>query len=389
MVHTWIEISREAFFHNIKNIKQLIGDVKLGVVLKADAYGHGLSQMALLAQEHHAIEYIFTALTSEALVVRASGVTKPLCVLVCCDSSLDDVLSNDIDLVCYDVSLLEDLNKTAQKLQKQARIHLKIDTGMSRLGILPKEIFSSLEKIQQYSHIKLVGIMTHLCDADNRSEDSVVFTQQQLTLFDQLVAEISAILPYSLEVVHACASAGTVFFAPQCSLVRIGECAYGAQRLVRVATNMFGYYKPNVQKERLNDVGLSLSLRPILTWKTRIIQVKEVPEGSVVGYNRTHITTQLTKIAVVPIGYFEGYPRALSNCGIMMVRGCTVPVIGRVSMNMCMLDVSHIEGVSVDDEVIIMGDYPGMTADEIAAKIGTINLDIFTNMHSAIRRSIV
>lgn len=389
MRHTWIEISREAFYHNIDQIKQLIGATRLGVVLKADAYGHGLRQMAMLAQEHPSVEYIFTALTSESLSVRATGVTKPICTLVCCDTSLEEILAHDIEVACYDAIGLTTLINAAKKLGKRARIHLKVDTGMSRLGIMPEEVDDVLKVIHNCSHVKLAGVMTHLCDADNISEDSLKFTQQQLTCFDEVVKTIQDRLPYPLEVVHACASAGSLFCSESCSLVRMGESMYGAQGLVRIATNMLGYYKPAAQHARLEAMKVAFSLQPILTWKTRIIQVKEIPAGSAVGYNRTYVTRGTTKIAVVPIGYFDGYPRALSNCGTMMVHGVSVPIIGRVSMNMCTLDVSAVSNVCVGDEVVVMGNYPGLTADELAKQAGTINLTIFTGLHAAIERTIV
>ena len=389
MRHTWIEISREAFCHNIDQIKQLIGATQLGVVLKADAYGHGLRQMAMLADEHLSIDYIFTALTSEALAIRQAGITKRICALVCCDSSLQEVLSQDIDLVWYDAAQLHIVAEAARKAGICARVHLKIDTGMSRLGVAPDEVPNCIEMLNDYPHVKLVGVMTHLCDADNVSEDSLKFTQHQLTLFNETVTAIKNRLSYPLEVVHACASAGALFFSEHCSLVRIGESLYGAQGMVRIATNMLGYYKPAVQRTRLQAMKVSFSLRPILTWKTRIIQIKKIPEGSFVGYNRTYSTTQPTRIAVVPVGYFDGYPRALSNNASMLVKGVHVPVIGRVSMNMCTLDVSTLSDVGEGEEVIIMGDYPGLTADELAAQASTINLTLFTGLHATIHRTII
>lgn len=390
MQHTWIEISREAFNNNIANIKRLIGNTTLGVVFKADAYGHGLRQMAMLAQEHSDIGYVFTAFAHEALAARSAGITKPMCILVWCGNALEKVIAHDIEFVCYNKDDLKHITQAARACSKQARIHLKIDTGMSRLGILPHELTCCIEIIKNSTaHIKLVGVMTHLCDADNTTEESIIFTQQQLLLFDECVCFCANSLSYPLEVVHACASAGTLFFSDRCSLVLMGECVYGAQRLVRVATNMFGYYKPSAQQSRLQSMDISLSLQPILTWKTRIIQIKNVHEGSFVGYNRTYKATRPTKIAIIPIGYFDGYPRGLSNKGSMIVRNKKANVIGRVSMNMCTLDVSDIEGVSIDDEVIIMGDMPGMTADDLAQKVGTINLDIFTGLHPAIERTII
>lgn len=394
MDHTWLELSTTAFTSNITNIKNIIGDTKLGdtrigIMLKADAYGHGLAQMAQLAQANPDIDYIFVALASEALQLRALGITKPICVLVFCDSSLEDVINNNIEMILYDRAYLADLAQAAHKVKKIARIHLKIDTGMSRLGMLPQKALLFLEEIKNYPQIQVIGLMTHLCDADDPSPASLAFTQQQLNIFDDVIRKVPEHIAHTLEVIHACASAGTIFFHNKFSLVRVGETAYGCRRLVRVATNAFGYYKPTTQRARLAASDIMCDLQPIMTWKTRIIQFKKIPAGSFVGYNRTHCTNRETVIAVLPIGYFDGYPRALSNCGAVLVRGYYAPVIGRVSMNLCTIDVTDVPHVMLHDEVILMGDYEGITADDLARKTGTINLAILTGIHQSIQRAIV
>lgn len=389
MNHTWLEISSSAFTDNIVNIKNVIGGVKLGLMLKADAYGHGLVQMAQLAQVNPNIEYIFVTFAGEALQLRTLGITKPICVLVLCDTDLEKVIANDIEMVLYDRAYMIDVMRAAHKVGKAARIHLEIDTGMSRLGMLPEEALAFLEELKHYPQLKTVGLMTHLCDADDPSPESLAFTQQQLDCFDEVICKVPIHIAHTLEIIHACASAGTIFFHNNFSLVRIGELNHGYRRLVRVATNAFGYYKPVTQRARLAASNITCDVRPIMTWKTRIIQLKKIPMASFVGYNRTYCTRRETVIAVLPIGYFDGYSRALSNIGSVLVRGCYAPIIGRVSMNLCTIDVTDVPGVNLYDEVILMGDYVGITADDLAHKTGTINLAILTSIHPSIQRIII
>lgn len=381
MTYTWLEISRTAFYKNIKNIKNVLHAVahkqkglKLGLMLKADAYGHGLVPMAQLAQEHADIAFLFVANTSDALKLRALGISKPICAMAYCDSDYNDVVKNDIDVVVYDLEAVQALDAAADNVGKPARVHLKIDTGMHRLGIFPDDVISFLESLKKYSHVAVVGCMTHLCDADNASPEALVFTQQQLALFDTVIEKVRTQFP-ELEHIHACAS-GTTLFSQNYSLVR-------------VATNAFGYFKPNLQRTRFGVLDAQFNLEPILTWKARIIHLKEVPVGGSVGYGRTVTVQRPTQVAVVPVGYFDGYPRSLSNNSVACVRGVMVPVIGIVSMNMCVFDVTDVPDVSVHDEVVLMGNVPGITADDLAKKAGTINIDILTGLHASIKRIIV
>jgi alanine racemase len=390
MTHTWLEINRTAFYKNIANIKHVINAVahnnathgnaeqqkslKLGIVLKADAYGHGLVPMAQLAQEHPDIDYLFVASTSDALRLRALGLRKPLCTMAYCDSDYNDVVQHDIDVVVYDLEIVQALDTAARNVGKPARVHLKIDTGMHRLGIFPDDVVSFLDSLKQYCHVTVVGCMTHLCDADNAAPEALAFTQRQLAYFDAVIEKVRAAAP-TVEHVHACAS-GTTIFSKNYSLVR-------------TATNAFGYFKPNLQRTRFGALDTQFQLEPILTWKAKIIHLKNVPVGGSVGYGRTVTVQRSTKIAVVPIGYFDGYPRALSNNSVAYVRGAMVPVIGIVSMNMCMFDVTDVPDISVHDDVMLMGNLPGITADDLAKKSGTINIDILTGLHASIKRIIV
>ena len=195
MAHTWLEISRSAFYKNIENIIRVVNNVehtphslKLGLVLKADAYGHGLEPMAQLAQEHADIEYLFVASTSDAIRLRALGISKPICAMAYCDSDYHDVVKQAIDLVVYDQETVHGLHEAAASLGMVARVHLKIDTGMHRLGIYPTAVSAFVASLNQWPSVKIVGCMTHLCDADNAAPDALAFTQQQLERFDAVVA---------------------------------------------------------------------------------------------------------------------------------------------------------------------------------------------------------
>jgi alanine racemase len=389
MNHTWLEIDTSAFHHNIAIIKSIIGTTKLGLMLKANAYGHGIIPMAKLAQEHPDVNYLFTSLTSEALQLRASGITKPISVLVFDDTDLEEVIAHDIEMILFDRTYIPQLAKAAKKVGKPIRVHVKVDTGMSRLGLFYSQLSILFDEIKNYPEIRTVGIMTHLSDADNDAPDAIEFTRQQLDCFENIVQNLPAHISTTLEVVHACASSGAIFFNKKFSLVRMGEAAYGFVSLVRVATNALGYFKPAAQQERFKRIDLAARFRPILTWKTRIIQLKKIPTGSFVGYNRTYSTQRETVIAILPIGYADGYSRLFSNCGKVLVRGYYAPVIGRVSMNLCTIDVTDVPGVALYDEVILMGNYAHITADDLARKIETLNLVILTSINPLIPRLIV
>jgi alanine racemase len=327
LLRTWVEINKDVFVGNIQALKRAIGPSQLGIVVKGNAYGHGMGLIASWAQENPLVDWLFTASTQEACKLRTQGITKPLCAMTYYDTPYEQAIAADIDCVCYSLDMLHALNQAAANLGKIARIHLKIDTGMTRLGIERHEIIPFIEALKKISSCRLVGVMSHLSDVDNPDQS---FTLQQLRTFDDAVAFIQPHFEYPL-MTHICSS-GALRYAHRYSCARVGIATYG----------LGDFHDAQVQ--------------PILQWKTRIIQIKEVPAGRDVGYGRTYTTHKTQKIAVIPVGYVDGYSRALSNKSHLIIHGQAAPLIGRVNMNVCMVDVSHIPSVFVGDEAILISD---------------------------------
>lgn len=358
---TWIEINKNAFLDNIQALKRAIGPSQLGVVVKSNAYGHGMGLIASWCQENLLVDWLFTASSQEACELRAQGITKPICAMTYYDTPYEQAIQADIDCVCYSLEMLHTLNQAAAALGKIARIHLKIDTGMTRLGIEPHEIPSFIAAIKATPACRLVGIMSHLSDVDNSDQS---FTLQQLKIFDEVCALMQPHFEHAL-MTHICSS-GALRYAHRYSCARVGIATYGLGNF------------PDAH------------VKPILQWKARIIQIKEVPAGREVGYGRTYTTQKVQKIAVIPIGYVDGYLRALSNKSHVIIHGHAAPLIGRVNMNVCIIDVSSIPGVCVGDEVIVISDvHSHALAHELANQAQTIAYVVVSSLVEDIERVVV
>lgn len=355
---TWVEINKDAFCGNVQALKNSIGSSQLGIVVKGNAYGHGMALISRWAQENPLVDWLFTASTHEACELRAQGITKPLCAMTYFDTPYEQAILADVDCVCYSLDMLYALNQAAVSVGKVARIHLKIDTGMTRLGIEPHDITLFIEACKKLNACHLVGVMSHLSDVDNLDQS---FTLQQLKTFDEAVALIQPYFSYPL-MTHICSS-GALRFAHRYSCARVGIATYGLGNF------------PDVD------------VKPLLQWKTRIISIKEVPAGRAVGYGCTYITSKPQKIAIIPVGYVDGYSRNLSNKSHVILNGQVVPLIGRVNMNVCMLDVSEVALVKIGAEVTVISDFyaPAM-AQTLAQQAQTIVYTIITSIDKGIER---
>ena len=371
MICSWIEISKEAFNHNVKALKAIIGDVNLGIVIKSNGYGHGLEIMAMLAQENDSVAIVFVATAQEALRVRKAGFTKPLCVIAYYDAPFDQLIIHDIDLVCYDQQTLTLIVQAAVSVNRIARIHGKIDTGMNRLGMAPDELDFFIEAIQNNHYLSLVGLMSHC--ADSSFPDSH-FTRKQVALFDTLVSRVKDKIP-TLVWVHCCSS-GSFLLSKNHTVVRIG-------------TNIYGAWKSSAQKNMLQALFPNFFLRQLLTWKAKIIALKSIARGSLVGYSCTFIADRDMRIAIVPVGYADGYPRELSNRGFVVINTIRAPVVGIVSMGLLIVDVTDISGVDLYSEVVLVSDAAGICIDDCAQISGRFNLDLLTRLNPDCARYIV
>lgn len=370
---TWVEISKSALYHNISSYRSLI---KPGVffvpVIKSNAYGHGMLAVGSVLQEHSGVDGAAVVSINEAIILRENGFNKKIIVLGIMDADAQEVVRHDLELVVYDREVIKQLNEIAKKLESKARIHIKIDTGLSRLGFFPDEAFETIKDSVHLSHIEIIGISTHFANSESEQDS---FVKLQLSRFNELINKLR-LEKITIPLQHTTCTAALGAY----------ENAHGS--LVRFGIGLYGLWPSNENKDAVRKKVPHFSLKPVLKWKTRIIQLKNLPAGSFVGYDLTHQVQQETRVAVLPVGYWDGLDRGLSNKGSVIIRDTIAPMIGRIAMNLCMVDVSHVQGVCVGDEVILLGEHEAVSADAIARHTGTINYEVVTRINPLAIRSI-
>jgi alanine racemase len=369
---TWIEIDTSAARHNIDTFRGILpAETALMVVVKANAYGHGLEVYAPIAAER--ADWLGVNALDEALAIRALGIQKPVAILGYTDpAQLDIVVANDFRQVVYRADIAAVLSKAAQNRNTSARIHLKLETGTNRQGIPLGELPELVQQIRGMPGLVIEGAYTHFANIEDTLDPS--FAERQLDKFREAL-KILEKGGVRLTQIHAAATAGTLLY-PETgfSMIRLGIGAYGIwpSRETQLAA-----------RER----GRRITLIPAMTWKTRVAQIKTVEAGEHVSYGLTYQANHRMQVAVLPIGYYDGYDRKLSNCGRVLIRGTAVPVIGRVAMNMTMVDVTDISA-EPDDEVVLLGRQGNteIRAEELAEKIGTIAYEVVSRINPRIPR---
>jgi alanine racemase len=369
--HTWIEIDQNALAHNFKMYKKAIGTRALGVVVKSNAYGHGIVEVARVCQASDDVDWIFTATLTEALQLRMNGITKPILVIYFIDEDPAKAIAYDIDVMVSDLQALDELNDLGLALAKPCNIHLKIDSGMSRFGFMPEQAVEIVKKAQSMPGLLVNGIYSHLAQAANIDQTFNLEQENAFISVLQQLAQAQISIPFK----HISNSAGsTALENSHTNLVRLGLGAYG-------------WWPSQSNKELTQAKFPDFDLKPVLTFKTRIFQIRNLEAGRCVGYDRTYKTTADTKIAVLPVGYFDGYDRRLSSKGILLIRGQYAPVIGIIAMTTTLVDITHIPDAQVGDEVILMGDYEKITPAQLANVVGSFNpREILTRLNPLITR---
>jgi alanine racemase len=363
---TWLEVNLEAVAHNVQQIKRLVGSsVEIMAVLKADAYGHGAAKVARTALNNGA-SACGVASVNEAVKLRNVGIDAPILVLGYTPAWLaKEALLNDITLTLYDADVARLYSRAGEELRRAARVHIKVDTGMGRLGLLPDQVIAFAEDVRHLPRLRLEGIFTHFSVAD---EESLDYTRWQLDQFRDVLARLEQI-GVTFRRIH-CANSAAALRLPQShfTMVRIGLAMYGLQ--------------PS------SHVSLPQGSRPALTWKTSVAQVKVLPSGSYVSYGNTYRTTEDETIAVIPVGYADGFRRAPTRWQEVLVRGQRASIVGRVCMDQTMLRVDHIPGVRVGDEVVLIGRQGGdeITAEQVAEWLGTINYEVVSEILARVPR---
>ncbi|REJ78375.1 MAG: alanine racemase [Acidobacteria bacterium] len=366
---TRAEIDLGVLVSNFNNIKEFIGDdTRLMAVVKADAYGHGAVDCAW-ALERAGIDWFGVAIPSEGVELRRSGIRKRiLCLGSFWKGQVNSLLNHGLTPVIYRLDQAEAFNKGARKRNSIAEIHLKIDTGMGRIGVRPGELDEFLDKFARFENLHVEGVMTHFAAADD--PEAITFTNEQIARFEDAIKAIEAREHRPVYKDLANSPATVAYPAARANLVRLGGLLYG----------LTGDVLPP-------DVDIP-DLRPVMSVRTRIAHLKTVEEGEPLGYGRTFVTGRRSRIATLPIGYQDGYSRVLSNRSSVLIKGALAPVVGRVSMDWTLVDVTDIDGVEVGDEVILIGENSGVSvsAEDLAAFSDTISYEITCGINRRVTR---
>lgn len=357
---TWLDVDLEAIAHNVRVVKALIGqDVALMAVLKADGYGHGAVNVARTALNNGA-SYCGVASLNEAVVLRNAHIDAPILILGFTPPwHAKEALLHDVAMTVYDLDVARAYSRAATELHRIARLHVKIDTGMGRLGALPGDAPALIGALTALPNVKIEGVFTHFSCADS----DAAYTQLQMQRFNDVLFVIRH-STLDIRYVHAANSAATLVYPEaRFNMVRVGLAMYGL--------NPLGVAPAPLQDD-------ASALKPALTWKTTIAQVKTLPPGAPVSYGNTYVCQRETTIAVIPVGYADGFRRAPHSFGEVLVRGQRAPLVGRVCMDQTMIDVTDIPGVRLGDEVVLIGAQgeQQITADDVAARLGTISYEV-------------
>lgn len=362
----WVEIDLSALENNYNFIRSRINKkTKIAAVVKANAYGHGAVRAAQKLSQL-GVEYFCVGSPDEGIELRKVGITEPILVLAeVLKAQYDDIIKGNLIQTAASRETLKALNKAGIKAKKKIKVHLKVDTGMGRIGFFPEELPEVYQLTSELKNIKIEGLFSHLARADEENKE---FSYQQLKKFDSALKEIRA-AGYKLPLLHIANSAAVIDLKESyLDLVRPGIMLYGL-----------------LPSDELNQ---DANLKPLLSFKTRIIQLRQLPAGSEVSYGSTYKTESKEKLAVLPVGYKDGYPRLLSNQGEVLIKGQRAPIRGRVCMGQTIVSVDQIENVKVGDEVVLIGKQENeeISTFEIAELCGTINYEIVCNLSERLEK---
>lgn len=365
---TWVEIDLAAIGQNVSRLKEIVQPAALMAVLKADAYGHGAIRTARTALLHGA-DYLATACLGEALLLRRNGIVAPILILGFTPPwQAPEIVRHDLTATVYSIDTVRHLARAVQALGRGvARVHVKVDTGMGRLGLLPAEVPGFVDAIRRIPGIELEGIFTHFACAD--SEDTTP-TSRQIERFEAVLQQIER-EGWRPRYVHA-ANSAAIFRFPEAryTMVRAGIALYGLDPAIRA---------------RCPE-----GFRPALSFKTVVAQVKHLPAGSPISYGGAFVTARPSTIAVLPVGYGDGFRRSPRNWQEVLIRGQRAPIVGVVCMDMCMIDVTDIPGARTGDEVVLIGRQgkDEISVAEVASKLGTIPYEVVTQILARVPREV-
>lgn len=369
---SWLEVSKKNIIHNVKSIKSLLKKgTQFIAVTKSNGYGHGMVEVSKIAAANGA-DMIGVISVEEAEILRKNKVRTPILILgYAPPQDLRKAVKLNCHLTVYNQKTIKELGKFSRG--SNARIHIKVETGTNRQGLSLNELPSFLKLISKYRNIEIIGLCSHFANVEDATDQS--FAKFQLTKFNKAI-EICENLNIHPKMKHIAATAATIIFP---------ESHFDA---VRVGIGMYGLWPSKEIKLFVKERHLNLKLRPAITWKTIVAQVKEVEPGDYIGYGCAEKVKNKAIIAILPIGYWDGYSRLLSKIGEVLIKGQRCRVLGRVCMNMIMVDVTRVSNIELEDEVVLLGKQDGeeIMAEELGEKSSTINYEVVTRINPLLPR---
>lgn len=363
---TWVEIDLDAIAHNVRRLVDIAGPgVEVMAVLKADAYGHGAVKVARTALNNGAT-CVGVACLGEAVELRRAGITAPILILGFTPPwQAREAVLHDVRVTVFAWDVAQAINRAAADLRDRARVHVKVDTGMGRLGLMPDEVVPFVRALHDLPHVEVEGIFTHFATADSADQS---YARAQLATFQRVLDALRE-AGFTFRYIHAANSAA----------------------MLTIPESRFNLVRPGIALYGLNpspEVPCPPDFRRALSFKCQVAQVKLLPPGSCVSYGCTYRTPDWRKIAVIPVGYADGFRRAPAHWGEVLVKGRRAPIVGRVCMDQTMIDVTHIPDVRQGDEVVLIGRQGSeeITADEVAARLGTINYEVVSEILARVPR---
>jgi alanine racemase len=373
-----VEIAKRALVGNIGEFRRLIGPRrKFLAVVKANAYGHGLLEVAGIAVAA-GVDWLGVNSVEEGTALRRAGIAAPVLVLGYAPlDSLEEAVAGNLRLTVYNRETVARLADLAARLRRTVRLHIKVETGTWRQGVDPKDLASFVRDVRRRPGLAVEGLSSHFANIEDTTKHD--YPRCQLAVYRAAVRDLETGGP-RIPLRHMSCTASTILFPePGFNLARVGIGLYGL------------WPSKETYLSCLLDRKEPLSLEPVLSWKAGIAQIKKVPAGADIGYGCTYRTTRPTRLAVVPVGYYDGYDRGLSNTAHVLVRGRRAPVRGRVAMDFFMADVTDVPGAGLEDQVTLLGadGRERITAEDLAALAGTISYEILARINPLVPRIVV
>jgi alanine racemase len=368
---TWVELDREALLHNVRALRALTQPARFMAVVKGNAYGHGMAEIARAIEPE--VDWFGVNSLDEAQGLVRAGCSRPVLILgVTAPERLNEVVAGGFRQVVFNRETVRALALAAQSMGVIVPVHLKAETGTNRLGARCDELIELAALVREQPSLTLEGLYTHYANVEDTIDGS--FAEHQLRRFRESVDAIETDGPIPIK--HSAATAASILY----------QQTYFD--MVRVGVGLYGLWPSAETREAARRAKVALDLQPVLTWKARVAHINDVPFGETVGYGCTYVATRPRRIAVLPVGYYEGVDRSLSNRGRVLVRGAVAPIVGRVAMNMCMVDVTDIPNVAPGDEAVIIGRQSERenTAEDMAALLDTINYEVVTRISASVPR---